>query len=758
MPRRSLMGMLVMAASLAHACRLAHAETPQPTPPYPPSPAIKSISWDFKSLVRLAPGSDLWPVTWADDGHLYASWGDGGGFGGTNADGRASLGFARIEGNPPAFKAVNVWGGKNAEHPATFKGKCAGMLCVGGVLYAWINVQNATPPDHRLAWSSDHGAHWELAEWAWPGSGKFLPATFLNFGQDYAGARDDYVYTYGGAWLAAPDHHLVRVPKNRIRDRVAYEFFKGLGADGRPQWTPDLAERRPVLHDPNGLCHITSIVYHPGIKRYLATTSHGMDRQVGRLAVFDAPEPWGPWTTVAYETNWGGFDKGETLVYALPTKWVSADGATMWCVFSSTGVLDSFNLVKATLTLHGRPQVLRSPRADAGPMPGQIAVDPKNPAWLVRYDPQGNHQPFFLCGPGDPEGFLYRGRRNADGTRDGDQMALIEKLRPSGANSIYLMAVRSHGGDGDRTHNPFVDNDPAKGLGAKVLDQWETWFSAMDEAGICIFLFIYDDSADPWRTGDRVGDPERQFLCGLVARFMHHKNLIWCIAEEYREKLSPRRAAAIAAAIREADIHQHPIAIHQNSGLRFDFPDDPNIDQFAIQYNVKTAEDLHAGMVKAFKDAAGRYNLNMSEAADHGTGETMRKKNWAVAMGGAYVMVFEMDIASTTESDLRDCGRMVRFFEATDFQTMAPHDELAHAATEYVLARPGVSYIAYASKRSGPMGLKAMKAGRYDLAWIDCASGKTVVQHNVEVAGGDQNLSPPDGISAECAVHVRRRP
>src|ERR671923_25983 len=46
------------------------------TPPYPPSPAIKEVIWDYSSHRQAAPGSDLWPITWADDDHLYTVWGD----------------------------------------------------------------------------------------------------------------------------------------------------------------------------------------------------------------------------------------------------------------------------------------------------------------------------------------------------------------------------------------------------------------------------------------------------------------------------------------------------------------------------------------------------------------------------------------------------------------------------------------------------------------------------------------------------------
>ena len=63
-----------------------------------------------------------------------------------------------------------------------------------------------------------------------------------------------------------------------------------------------------------------------------------------------------------------------------------------------------------------------------------IVVDETNRRWPRFAD----GRPFFLCGAGDPENFLYRGRRNPDGTRDGDQMALIAKLARSGANGVYF--------------------------------------------------------------------------------------------------------------------------------------------------------------------------------------------------------------------------------------------------------------------------------------------------------------------------------
>jgi len=387
------------------------------------------------------------------------------------------------------------------------------------------------------------------------------------------------------------------------------------------------------------------------------------------------------------------------------------------------------------------------------PDAGRVTADPACPQW-----PSGGvPKTFFMCGPGDTEGFLYRGTLNEDGTRTGDQMALIEKLKGTGANCIYLQAVRSHGGDGEATHNPFIDHDPAKDINSRVLDQWDEWFTEMDRHGIVVYFFIYDDSAQLWATGDAVGRAERRLIETLVDRFEHHGHLIWCVAEEYAERLSPERVRRIAAVIKAADDYHHPVAVHLNHGLDFSaFADDVNIDQFAIQYNVGTAEELHAGVVQAWREARGRYSLNLSEAADWGAGAESRRKFWACAMGGAHVMALGMDIAGTPMQDLKDGGYLVSFFQAVRLPGMAPHDELAHAGTDYVLAKPGDRYVAYASEAAGQIGLKGMTAGRYAFDWCDCISGKRVLQMSATVAEGDQSWKTPAGFGGEVAVHVRR--
>lgn len=399
---------------------------------------------------------------------------------------------------------------------------------------------------------------------------------------------------------------------------------------------------------------------------------------------------------------------------------------------------------------------------------GSLIPYTENPAWLI-YE---NGDPFFLCGAGNPEGFLYRGKRNLDGTRNGDQKDLIAKLASTGTNGIYMQMVRSHGGDaccdgtldGDKA-NPFIDGNTSSRLDEDILNQWENWFTEMDNHGIVIYLFFYDDNIQVSNTigwhlqkNGELNPQEKYYIESIVNRFKHHKHLIWVVMEEVEEMGDDyiEHTKKIAETIKQADTYNHPVAVHKLEGLNFsEFAEDQNIDQFAIQYKVSTPEANHQAMIDATNIASGRYNLNFAEPDDVAVHN--KSTLWPIVMGGAYVMPIQWDIASTPIDELQDCGKIVSFMEKTDFNTMAPHDELAYAGSKYVLANPGKSYIAYASVLRGNIGIKNMQSGIYDLKWMDIPSGTMVNEMKINLVEGDKTFEVPENIGNELVVYIKKR-
>jgi hypothetical protein len=303
---------------------------------------ITGITFDWSTYVRTATGSDNWPLTWCDDGHQYTSWGDGGGFGGSDDDGRVSLGFARVEGDYPRFSGINVWGGRNGSRPATFRGKVESMLCIDGTLYGlvsprsdvggWDYKEAVKSPDKGLSWTvvpdsrlvgDAHGA---------PG----LPF-YVQYGQNYGANSDGYVYIFtiriadpdawevqkpGVAWLArAP------VAGEAFVYPARWEWLTGMN-DSNPRWGRQ-ADRVPILEDADGFMR-GSATYLPHLDRYVMVQNHSA-RNRGNIAIYQAPKPWGPWTVVMKESEWPRRGAPRQFAYGnFSPKWLSPDGA---CVF-----------------------------------------------------------------------------------------------------------------------------------------------------------------------------------------------------------------------------------------------------------------------------------------------------------------------------------------------------------------------------------------------------------------------------------------
>jgi CubicO group peptidase (beta-lactamase class C family) len=316
-------------------------------PPYPQSNFIKGVRFARQEeIIRLAEGSDNWPSTWADDDALYSAYGDGWGFEPKIKE-KLSLGLVKVDGNPPAVAGTNIRSETGEQVGQGRYGiKASGMLMVEGRLYMWLRNADRNGRESEIAWSDDRGNTWKKSDWRFT-EGFGCPA-FLNFGKDYSGARDRYVYIYSfdeaDAYKPADRFVLARVRKDRIHERQAYEFFVEV-RNGRPLWSREIGDRGPVFENPAG-CYRSGISYNRGLGRYLwcqvlpySTHPQGT-RFEGGFGIYEAPEPWGPWRTVYYTRKW---DVGPGETSSIPPKWMSSDGKTCWLLFSGD---DCFSLRK----------------------------------------------------------------------------------------------------------------------------------------------------------------------------------------------------------------------------------------------------------------------------------------------------------------------------------------------------------------------------------------------------------------------------
>ena len=155
--------------------------------PYPSRGLITGLTFDWASFRQLAKGSDNWATTWAADGSVYTSYGDGDGFG----DKRQSLGFARLTGS-----SAGTVRGANLPSGPLRSGKTYGLLAIGDTLYAFVSPgsNGDNYREARLYRAPLGTGDWVRARWAFDKGSPYrivLP-TFLQAGRDYAD---------GGRWV-----------------------------------------------------------------------------------------------------------------------------------------------------------------------------------------------------------------------------------------------------------------------------------------------------------------------------------------------------------------------------------------------------------------------------------------------------------------------------------------------------------------------------------------------------------------------------
>jgi hypothetical protein len=438
-----------------------------------------------------------------------------------------------------------------------------------------------------------------------------------------------------------------------------------------------------------------------------------------------------------------------------------------------------------------------------GGFTGKLMIDPDSVHHFVYdrdNDGDGKRDPAYLAGVGGPEGFLYESPAR--------QQTIVNKLLKSAkinlpVNGIYFHAVRSFGGDArddaaNKIQTPFNnDADPNSGLSPTKMAAWRNVLKQLDDAGVILWFTLMDDHAIPFGCAFNAG--YQKYAQDIVNQFKDLKHVIWVTQEEYRfaEQGDPRvpcsvensdaRQRGLAAAIRAVD-PIHPIATHHMNGQAMNFGNDANIGVFGQQTGVRSPELMHdkAGfqgwgdwVYVMAEDHSWHQDLIDAELRD-GSGRTlMRRSNWATAMSGGYVMMYNSfecgnaarlckdgpNDSDPTDDMLDDLRRLQDFMESTAFNRMTPlfanNGALTNAkrdGTKYILSNQSAGlYILYGDSNTTKLGVSAAPQGTYRLEWFDPASGTAPpVQTGTVGADGIASFTKPAGIGNEAVLYMRK--
>jgi hypothetical protein len=324
--------------------------------PFPPSSVIVGASW---TSPRYGPPSNQWgdilPTVWADDGNQYTVMDDGG----TDVPLSGGLwrqSIARISGTPPHIHFSHI-GDPTSPPPHTFaqihndqtlwRGPLgpyysSGLVAANHVLFAtkeldWNWGSNRTFAGlEGISYSRDRGQSWSSAD-------KHFPAPLGNLSWVIRGRggvyNDGYVYAIASEREFNASSLIIGRSRTDIADVTnpsKWQWATAWQQSAGPPWpifSSSLRRAVPIL---SWTSHITypQMAYDSPLHRYLLTFSYSYASRPpaiwqngAELVILEAPHPWGPFSFVAHEPEFGpsnGYAAG------FPIKWISANGQDLW--------------------------------------------------------------------------------------------------------------------------------------------------------------------------------------------------------------------------------------------------------------------------------------------------------------------------------------------------------------------------------------------------------------------------------------------
>lgn len=332
--------------------------------PFPASKLIVGARWTSS---RLGPPAnqqgDILPTVWGDDGLEYTIMDDGG----TDIPIRGAFwrqSLARITGSPPHIHFSHI-GDPNNPPPHTFRQirknpkvwagplgpyYSSGLVDADHVFFAtqelnWNWNANADFAGlSGIAYSTDYGQLWQSVNKPFPAPLGNLSWVIRGRGGFYA---DGYVY----AIATEREFNATRLIMGRslpdiadMTDPSRWQWVSGWRRhEGLPwpRFSSSFAAAVPIA---SWGSHITypQMAYDARLHHYLLTftfsyapTPPAIWRGGSELVVLIAPHPWGPFSFVARERNFGpsnGYSAG------FPVSWISRSGRDLWLKWAANFV------------------------------------------------------------------------------------------------------------------------------------------------------------------------------------------------------------------------------------------------------------------------------------------------------------------------------------------------------------------------------------------------------------------------------------
>ncbi|MBC8767177.1 DUF5060 domain-containing protein [Arenibacter sp. BSSL-BM3] len=414
---------------------------------------------------------------------------------------------------------------------------------------------------------------------------------------------------------------------------------------------------------------------------------------------------------------------------------------------------------------------------------------------------------FLKCGSDAPENLLaydqFDGTFHSDGHKDdlvktweahrqdwreGDPtwkdgkgkelVGAINYLASKGMNAFSFLTMNIAGDD--QNVFPYVDYDTYDRFDTSKLDQWEVLFEHADKLGMFLHFKTLEHENQGLLDNGGTGLYTKLYFRELIARFGHHLALNWNLAEETGDWTAapPTFPVDVAERLRLAeylssiDPYKHHIVIHNGDWFDGLYGPDSKFTGASLQTNKEDFSNVHKSVLRILEESKNtgkiwavacdepgdaQHSL-ITDAEDPKHDDARKNGLWGAMMAGAWgtewYFGYKHPHSDLSCQDFRsrdlfwDQGRFcLEFFKDNEVPVweMESNDSLISTQGDYVLAKPGHTYVVFL--KNG--GESTLDLGNYELEyevqWYNPRKGGPLKQGKIKTisGSGSQSLGMP---------------
>ncbi len=364
-------------------------------------------------------------------------------------------------------------------------------------------------------------------------------------------------------------------------------------------------------------------------------------------------------------------------------------------------------------------------------------------------------------------------------------------------NSIYALTLNIEGDARDIW--PFLSHNKSDFLRYDVskLAQWDIILSHAEDLGIIVQLVTQEKENELILDDGDTGFERKLYYRELIARFAHHKNIIWNMGEEngsapwWPHGQNDQQRYAMIRYIKDTDPYKNPVVIHTLPEEEMREPILTKLIGFdkldGVSMQIGNITDIHHDIKKWIElseqsESEKRWIISMDEIGPWHTGTPNDANNkrldslrthvlWStLTAGGAGVEWYFGWLKPPNDlnaEDLRSRSKVwnqsaiaKNFFETLPYPEMVNLDNKLESEGGYCFGKEGDLYLIYLIHGGKAVLNMEDQEGEYEVLWFDPRKGGELQKGSVQnIKGGSKSEigNPPSNENSDWAILIRNK-